>query len=93
MTTNQVKTMAAADGPLPDPDPTTTPTFIMQSSSFFPPAPAASPLRPGLSNAATLELSFRRSMPPAFYRHYPPAPVRPDLLKGKPRLLSICKES
>lgn len=64
---------------------------VMTSTTFFPPASLAPPIRPALSAAAHLELSIHRTMPPAFYRHTPPAPVRPDLLGQAPRILSTLK--
>ncbi len=64
----------------------------MTSTPTFPPAPEVLPFKASLlSRPAALELTRRRAMPPAFYRHTPPAPIRPDLLSGKPRLTSAVK--
>lgn len=65
----------------------------MTTTLLFPPAPLAAPCGAGLSSAAALERSFRRSMPPVPAYPLPPpqAPVRPDLLGQSPRLLSILK--
>ena len=66
------------------------------TSTDFPqarPAPCAiqSALR-NLKPQLASEIERRRIMPPAFYNHTPPAPIRPDLLTQKPRLLSALKD-
>lgn len=90
-TTNQVTTMAATER-LFFPTNTQT-THPMTTSPPFPPAAEGHTFKvESLRQPAMLELERRRAMPPAFYQHTPPAPVRPDLLSSKPRLISARKE-
>lgn len=64
----------------------------MTTSSPFPPASEGHTFKvESLRQPAKTELERRRAMPPAFYQHVPPAPVRPDLLSSKPRLISAIK--
>lgn len=67
-------------------------THPMTTSTPFPPASEGHTFKvESLRQPAKTELERRRAMPPAFYLHKPPAPVRPDLLSSKPRLLSASK--